>query len=110
MDHPIDVIEALSCLMGKDGLSNTFSGKSGSTQTRNSPSTMNRKPLRKIRATLHAQDVDFFHKNAASELREDPRLHLRQCVNDHAEPNLLFVRQWWETKARIGSKPKEGQI
>lgn len=100
LDHPIDVVEALSCLMGKDGGSANAAVR-GSNQTRRSEVHSTRKPLRKIRATLNSQDVEFFQKNASAELREDSRLLLRQCASIDAEPNLLFVRQWWESKSGI---------
>ncbi|PWN36796.1 uncharacterized protein FA14DRAFT_169743 [Meira miltonrushii] len=103
LDHPIDVVEALSCLMGKENGSANATGRV-SNQTRRSEAHSTRKPLRKIRATLNAQDVDYFQKNASLELREDPRLLLRQCASIDAEPNLLFVRQWWESKAGIITK------
>lgn len=95
LEHPINVVEALGYLLGKVGPS------AGTSQSRRLEHVQRSKPLRRIRATLNAKDVEYFKRHAGVELLEDPRLLLRQCTSNETDVNLRAVRRWWEAKAGL---------
>lgn len=113
VEHPINIVEALSYLLGAEGRHAT-TGRSGSatvstTARTNAPPAsasrsmayvQRRKPLRRVAASINPYDVTLWQRSASPALRDDPRLVLQAC-EPTVESNLCAVRSWWERKAGV---------
>lgn len=91
VEHPINVIDALSYMLGRGGSGTSSEGEK----------VQRRRPLRKVRATLNANDVAFWKQNARAETRDDARLVLQECASKEQDANIRAVRAWWERKAGV---------
>lgn len=95
LEHPINVVEALSYLTGREV------PPAVGARTSRTNGVRRRKPLRKIRATLNGEDIAFWRRHAGPESLNDPRLVLRECTSRDTDVNLQAVRLWWEAKAGL---------
>lgn len=90
VEHPIDVIDALTYILGN-----------GDAVMTNGDEVVRAKSLKKVTATLNAHDVAYWTQNAKEELRSDRRLILKECTTNDQSANIRAVRQWWERKSGL---------
>jgi hypothetical protein len=90
IDHPINVIEALTYMLGH-----------GDSVMTNAKVIKRRRPIKHVRANLNADDVKLLMQNSKDEVRKDPRLNLQECTSKDQDSLIQSVRLWWERKANI---------